>query len=446
MTLNVLNSTKVQALQKNTATPSFRGIKEFTDAISKKDMEPALFSSPDIVAENLALLFKNLNSKDAFKIYTAMDKGPGLKNLLNLAGKEVPVDQRGNFVNELATTVSEIDKKLERGLVERNVPIKYNGNMVTDGIRLTKYGAGPGENPVEFPASLRDGKVFTTQEISFKDFVKKAFGESPRLILCPVGWTIPNPDLLAQNNSKVNDKFESARMQLIQGLGTDKGEVFENALKKVKKQIAAEYYQIAFKKFWEPVAKVLFDDLKMSKDKIGFLTSASYDGIDKAAMDFAKAEGIKVANITPWEYACWANPEGKEPLLITNTIEEYADGCSLMSDILMVLGGRDHSLEKDAERALIKNKKPMMAVDILNENYGLDVPALVSGKLENATRYLQEAGFDLAANSYAKNLIAGSSLTDTQKQVATIIYKLYGQVSDVDENQLVDKLVKKIKK
>lgn len=439
--MSIQLSPQLSGLQqhKQVKQPSFSGVKEFAQALADSGVVSDPKKAEKAIASNFQSLFSNLSPESAVSIYDSMGKSPGLESFINTAAKGIPTGERKTFVEDVTAISEKISKDLPRGQVEMNVPIDYKGKSVKNGCRITVFGKDGKDKTLEFPAINRNNQVYSSAKTDFEAFKKAAFGDGNRLIICPVGWTTPNIDMFAANNPEIQQSFQKAAKSIAKALGKDQGKDFDAVFTKTKKAIVGEYYDKAFKKFWGPVYDLLHTKLGVDAKNLGFITSASNAGIDKSAMEFGHDKGIAVANVTPWDYANWADPEGKDPLYITNTIEEYADACSDLSDLLMVTGGRNHSLEKDVQRALIQNRKPVIVVDVLNEAYGFNVPSQSNGSLENVAKYLEESGMDLASNAYAKKQIADAGeLTDSQKLAATVIYKLCSRLTDVDQTSIAN--------
>lgn len=291
-------------------------------------------------------------------------------------------------------------------------------------VHITSWAEGlPVKGPEPFPEGQR---LVFGPETSVDEFLVKAFGKKPQLVICPVGWTIPDPDTLAALNPVIYQKFETAKASLAGDADLEK------KLKKAKKAIVAEFYQSAFQQWWKPIQtrlEELIAEKGLDKSQIAFITSASYDGVDKAAIDFARSSGIKVANITPYIYAEWMDTKSTDPLLVTNSIADYADACSQAADVLLVTGGREHALKEDIGRALIGRKAVVIPADILEEAHGLTAPATYNGKIENAARYMIESGLQVSGMKLASNPRSLSGLTQTQAHVVTALEKIFNQVT-----------------
>lgn len=298
------------------------------------------------------------------------------------------------------------------------------------------------ENADSKPLRLKETArpILCGPETSIQDFMKQALGETPRVVICPVGWTIPSPEVLINNNPTFKAKADELRAALTPATGAtaDSDKLVQKGLKK----LAGAAYEEAFKKFWDPIDKYLFEERGLDPKKFAFLTSASYDGIDKAAMDYADGKNIDVVNVTPFTYAGWMNTDKSYPLLVTNSIDDYADSCAKGAGVLFVTGGRAHAWQKDVKNFLIDNKKFVIPVDIMHESLGLDVPATLNGQVDNAARMLKEMGLDISNAKLAKNVRNNGQLTDEQKYVAGAIETLYNQITFADPNAIAKSLKK----
>jgi hypothetical protein len=257
---------------------------------------------------------------------------------------------------------------------------------------------------------------------SVQAFLDDAFGEGPRLVICPVGWTVPDPDNVASNNPMVAQRFADLESQVAQRFEPGSTE-YQKELTKQKKMQIKKYYEAAFKQWWGPVQKQLQEVVQrngFNNGQVVFLTSASYDGIDKAAIDFATENGMKVAMATPYTYARWMSTDVDYPLLITNTISDYADACA-EADVTLVTGGREHTLGEDIARGLIGKKNTVLTVDLLNEALKISVPAWKDGKIENTAAYMLDQGFRLANNRLALNPVNIPGLRDSQRDAVAVL-------------------------
>ena len=73
------------------------------------------------------------------------------------------------------------------------------------------------------------------------------------------------------------------------------------------------------------------------------------------------------------------------PTIITDTIPQYVDVYGKLSDNIIVTGGRDHAFKFDAGgKWLRQNEGFVIPVDVLKDYKGIEIPAVVNGKIENA--------------------------------------------------------------
>ncbi len=296
---------------------------------------------------------------------------------------------------------------------------------------ITSYADGK-EAVTRFPVANR--AIVRGPETPVEEFMTQALGPAPRVIINPVGWTIPNPDVLAENNPVFARKAEQLKAAL------EGNPDFDKLYKKGMKKMAGQYYEAAFQQFWQPILEYLFDDLKLPVNRFAFLTSASYDGVDKAAMDFGEARDIDVVNITPFTYAEWMDTGKSYPLLVTNDVDDYAEACAKAANFLFVTGGRAHAWQKDVKNFMIEENKAVIPVDIMREIHGFEIPTVQGLAVENAARMLIDRGLDISKAGFAQNVRNKESLTETQKQVAGALVTLYNQLTTADPKAIAEGL------
>jgi hypothetical protein len=188
------------------------------------------------------------------------------------------------------------------------------------------------------------------------------------------------------------------------------------------------------------VDNYLFNDLGLKAKDVAFVTSASYAGIDKAAMDFAKNRNIDVVNITPYCYAEWMDTNLKHPLLVTESVDDYAKACAEAANLLLVTGGRGHAYQQDFKRFMVDENKAVLAVDVMKEGLNLKVPALNKGVVDNAAALLIEKGFNAENADFAKNVRNAANLTPMQRVVAGALETLHRQFTFTNEKAIAEKL------
>jgi hypothetical protein len=347
-------------------------------------------------------------------------------NLLPVLQAATPATRKA-----LLADVRKLQTSLPLGTVTRE-----NGNVV-----ITNLDTKTGEPEVtSFPESARP--VVAGPEVSMKDFMKQALGEDPKVVICPVGWTAPSPQVLAQNNPKFAEQLARLTETVTAEFGKDNPDL-PKKIDKASKLLAGAVYERAFKLFWEPIDQYLFEERKLDPSKFAFLTSASYDGIDRAAMDYASSKNMPVVNVTPFAYANWMKTDLPFPLKVSNTIDDYARDCAEGAGMLVVTGGRDHAWSKDVDNFLIKEKKLVVPADILSEALAMDVPATKDGAVDNAARLLNEMGVSVGTGKYAKNVRSSGKLTAFQQEVAGAIETLYNQTTCANNDAIIAELTKK---
>jgi hypothetical protein len=388
----------------------FSGIQEFAQALSPK--KPNL----EAISQNLPLLFDKL---DLTPVLTGMD-----------------TSERVRFLNAVTHLHSQVKDNLPLGTLEKKIdPADEKEKWF-----ITSFDNEDGSASVTRFETVKRNKVFGP-ETDMKTFLTEALGPGPRLIIGPAGWTIPNPDVLINNNPQFKKKADQLKVDLVEALGKDNPN-FEKLYTKGVKQLASEAYEEAFRSFWGPIQKYLIEEAGLDPSKLAFLTSASYSGIDKAAMDFADANNIDVVNVTPYRYAEWMDTSKSYPLLITNSVDDYADKFAQGATFLFITGGREHALRKDAANFMFEQNKAVIAVDIMKETLGFDVPSLLRGVVDNAARLLNEMGFSVKTAGFAQNVKSSNKLTQSQKEVAGAIETLYKQMTFTDTRKIAQNLAK----
>lgn len=379
--------------------PKFGGINEFATAVGK---------SPEDVSKLLPQLFAGLDLSALVQ---------------NLTGKD-----RVDFVNNVNATNAGVKASNPVGTVEHK-----DGKYI-----ITSYDNDEGKAAITEIAEAQRTLV-AGPETDMKTFLSKALGDTPRIIISPVGWTVPTPDVMIRNNKAFKDMADLLKASLVEKYGESHPELDKKYQKGLKK-LAGEAYEQAFQRFWEPIDKYLFEDRKLDPKRFAFLTSASYAGIDKAAMDFADRKGISVVNVTPYCYAQWMDTSRSDALLVTKTVDDYAKACSEGANLLLVTGGRAHTWEKDVKNFLIEQNKAIIPVDVLKEFAGFDVPAMADGKVDNAARLLLDRGLETGSASFTQNVRHSDHLTESQRKIAGAIETLYNQLTFADPKKIAASL------
>ena len=447
------NSNTIKAPRQKQYQPSFNGYQDFLTGMSK-DIPTSDNEMRAKIGATLPDLFKNLSSEDASQIKDLIDQGnndkeKGLDGFTNFILKLIqgkPKTEWISIINSLANGLNVIKNSCPLGeMIE---------NKEDNTVKIISYDNNEGKAS-EITLKLEDHKnIICGPETSVADFKKMVLGNEPKLVIGPVGWTAPDTDVLYDNNptfKTIIDKFtDSLAKQIEEKRGTkiDKATdlEYQKLLKKGKKDIAGQFYQAAFEQFWGPIDKALFgkNDPYVPRNKLAFVTSSSYSGIDKAAMDYAKKFNLTVANITPYTYAEWTDTDGNcpYPLKVTSTVEDYAKDYNEFADILLVTGGRDHAYGKDFKNSMINSLcNTVIPVDIMKEVFAFEIPAVYQGKVANAAALLISRGMDAKNLDISQNVIPSTELTDTQNAVVTAIRTKLKQMTLVDPEKLASKLV-----
>ena len=438
--VNMPNIKTRERLNTSKQQVSFKGYQDFVEKMTETDIPKTKADIKGRIASAFPLIFKDMTTKDASQIYDAMANNNGsngqngLTNFLTATSNQISPEKRVSFINALQNGIKIIKKGLPLGTIERK-----EGNVI-----VTSYDNEEGKAAtIKFPESNRNFKVFGP-ETDVKTFLKESFGDKRMLKICPVGWTVPDTQILYETNNSFKELIDEIETKLKASMDTESPE-FEKKFAKAKKLVAGEFYEAAFKQFWEPIDKEIFgkSDTPFSREDLGMVTSASYAGIDKAAMDYAKDHNIPTANIIPFVYARWMD-DGTNcpyPLLVTNTVDDYANACAEAADILLVTGGRDHSYSKDFANFMVKEDKVVIPVDIMKEVFNYSIPAISRGKIANAAARLIEKGLEVKNLDIAKNGTYNNDLTETQNHVANAIKNLLKQRTYIDPDQIVGKVL-----
>ncbi len=318
----------------------------------------------------------------------------------NTTASQVPA-----LVNVLGQ-LGNLASRIPQGKIEAK-----GGNVI-----ITSWAEG---KPVEvkFPEGRR--AIVRGPETSVQDFLREVAGGEPALVIGPIGWTIPNPDTVAEYNPTIYQQFQALEKTLS-----------GDALTKAKKEAIAKLYENAFDQWWEPIQRNLnrlIEEKKLPKNRIIMLTSASNSGIDRAAMRFADKNGITVANITPYVYAQWMDTSKTYPLLVTNTVDDYAQAYAEGADLVVLTGGRDHALKKDVALGLLGNYNIVVPADVLREEVGITVPSTLKGKVENAAAFMQKRGLNVAGMEIAESPRLLPGLRASQAHTVAALERLFNQ-------------------
>lgn len=236
------------------------------------------------------------------------------------------------------------------------------------------------------------------KDVTPAEIFNKAFGRNPNVSVGMVGWTNVKPDHVKGGTS-------------------------------LSKADLTKLYVEAIEEFYKPIDDYLLNIGINPKDRI-FISSVSYDGVDKAIMDMGQKMGIDTLTVTPFDYAIYGRNEHPFPTLITDTVPQYANVYSKLSDVILVTGGRDHAHKYDAGNKWLKNADGLVIpVDVLKEYKGIELPGIVNGKIENAAAL----AYETFSNPLPKDLVEAfkylpdnslkQKLTNpAQQALATVMY------------------------
>ena len=250
--------------------------------------------------------------------------------------------------------------------LNKNAPLEGAIKVIDDGIEV--LGKDWDGSPVtkifkNVPGFKNLGLQETfTPEVRAK-LLKEAFGIEPKTTVGMVGWTNVKPQNVAG------------------GTSLTKGELTQK-------------YIEATEEFYEPVDRYL-GSIGMQPTDRALVSSVSYDGVDKAIMDIGEKNGINTLTITPFTYAQYGRELHPHPTVITDTISQYVDGYGQLTDAIVVTGGRDHAFKFDAGGKWTKQSNGLIIpVDVLKDFKGIEVPATINGKIENAAACAYETFSD----------------------------------------------------
>ena len=206
----------------------------------------------------------------------------------------------------------------------------------------------------KIPGFKNLGLTKSVDDSSIPAVFKAAFGYEPKTTIGMVGWS--------------NVKPENVKG----GAGLTKAEL-------------TKAYEEAIEEFFAPVDEYFVKGLGINpKDRV-LLSSVSYSGVDKAIMDYGEKKGINTLTVTPFDYSIYGRSEHPFPTIITDTIPQYVDVYSTLSKNIVVTGGRDHAYKFDAGTKWVNPYKGLaIPIDVLKVYKGIEVPATINGKIENA--------------------------------------------------------------
>ena len=213
------------------------------------------------------------------------------------------------------------------------------------------------------------GLIKSVDDSSIPAVFKAAFGYEPKTTIGMVGWS--------------NVKPENVKRRA----GLTKAELTKVELTKA--------YEEAIEEFFAPVDEYFVKGLGIDpKDRV-LLSSVSYSGVDKAIMDYGEKKGINTLTVTPFDYSIYGRSEHPFPTIITDTIPQYVDVYSTLSKNIVVTGGRDHAYKFDAGTKWVNPYKGLaIPIDVLKVYKGIEVPATINGKIENAAALAYETFTD----------------------------------------------------
>lgn len=322
-----------------------------------------------------------------------------MKDLLRRCSELMGNPQNAHLVDNAAALISagEINQAIDF-LAKHTLPNGSIKELANETVILARnWDGSPKEHIFKHVPGFKNLGLY--KEVNPADIYEKAFGYIPKATVGMVGWTNVKPD---------NVKG---------GTSLSKAELTNNFVESIES-------------FFKPVYNYILSLGADPKD-IVLVSSVSYDGVDKAIMDIGQKMEINTLTITPFDYAIYGRNEHPFPTLITDTVKQYADIYSVLSNIVIVTGGRDHAFKYDAGNKWLKQSDGLLIpIDVLKEYKHIEIPGTVNGKVENAAALAYETfsnplpeslaeGFkDLPYNSLKQELT-----NPAQQALATAIWK-----------------------
>lgn len=307
-------------------------------------------------ASNRLLSFKG-NPEKAVQV--------GTDALLELAKKLSSALQEGK--NKLVTDVmslvqaGEIRKAI--GKMNKNMPPEGFIKETAEQVELSTFnwdGTPISHIIKKVPGFKNLGSVDVATKETANEVLTGAFGHRPKSTVGAVGWTAIKPENVKGGTSLTKAELSKA-------------------------------YEDGFKEFFAPVDDYFIKGLGINPKDRALTSSVSYSGIDKAVMDLGTQNNIPTMTVTPYVYGIYGRESHPFPTVFTQDIQGYVDLYSKLSDTIVVTGGRDHAFKFDAGgKWLAQNDGLVIPVDILKDFKGIEVPAKVNGKIENAAALAYE--------------------------------------------------------
>lgn len=292
----------------------------------------------------------------------------GADVILDFLRKSTDLLKKGNL--ELVTDAASLVTagKINEAIALINKVAPPNGAIqdIDEGIKIIarNWDGSPTEHIFKNVDGFKNlGLYKSVDDVQKAEIFKQAFGVEPKTTVGMVGWTNIKPE------------------NVLGGTKLTKAEL-------------TKAYEEAIEEFYSPVDKYM-TSLGMQPTDRALLSSVSYSGVDKAVMDMGQNKGINTLTVTPFDYSIYGRNEHPFPVIVTDTIPEYVDVYGKMSNNTIVTGGRDHAFKFDAGGKWTKqNDGLVIPVDVLKDYKGIEVPAVINGRIENAAALAYETFSD----------------------------------------------------
>lgn len=333
-------------------TPNYKNNKNLA-TFPKFNQKPVSFRGDVSVLDKLILALKDGAIREAFQKNPerSVELFTSIQEALSGLQKAADFAPRGHFKRE-GTNLQITSFDSENGLIKEG---KITNLIIPENVKI--YAPGTSANEI----------------------LQTSFDKRPFVTLSPSGWSSIKTDGIDKSSCNMDywGKDQAAQRKILQAA-----------------------YKKDFMKFMEPI----FECAKMlglDTDRIAIVSSFSDCGIDQAAMEFATANNHKLITVGPYKFVEYANTQRPHqfPIVLENTVSDYGNKFAELSDIMMVMGGRDHTWLFDTKNQFIGKKGTTFPADLLDMYHGLKIAATkADGSIENSARVLKELGLNPFSN------------------------------------------------